>query len=215
MRAQAHLDPKAAGCSGALVLAQSPISPTLTIQVHKWLGDKLKPTVVTSDMKKDKIASLLKSFHNERAPGLLLISYETLLGHLALMKTKNPYGVIVCDEAHRLKNTETKVWKELITLEAKCKIMVTGTPVQNDLNEFYALLAFCMPDCLGDPKEFRKASMSRVVRIQVRIQAHLFLTFLTFLLRRTPTRSSRRVTSTPPTRRRSAAKRPISSCAGW
>jgi len=138
-----------------------PVSLTLTIQVHKWLGDKLKPTVVTSDMKKDKIASLLKSFHNERAPGLLLISYETLLGHLALMKTKNPYGVIVCDEAHRLKNTETKVWKELITLEAKCKIMVTGTPVQNDLNEFYALLAFCMPDCLGDPKEFRKASMCR------------------------------------------------------
>lgn len=168
------MDPKAAGCSGALVLAQSPISPTLTIQVHKWLGDKLKPTVVTSDMKKDKIASLLKSFHNERAPGLLLISYETLLGHLALMKTKNPYGVIVCDEAHRLKNTETKVWKELITLEAKCKIMVTGTPVQNDLNEFYALLAFCMPDCLGDPKEFRKASMSRLVSTQVRTR---FLTF--------------------------------------
>ena len=89
------MDPKAAGCSGALVLAQSPISPTLTIQVHKWLGDKLKPTVVTSDMKKDKIASLLKSFHNERLPGLLLISYETLLGRLALMKAKNPYGVIV------------------------------------------------------------------------------------------------------------------------
>ena len=36
-----------------------------------------------------------------------------MLGNLALMKAKNPYGVIVCDEAHRLKNTETKVWKEL------------------------------------------------------------------------------------------------------
>ena len=79
--------------------AYSPISPTLTIQVQKWLGDKIKPTVVTSDMKKDKISSLLKSFQNERAPGLLLISYETLLGNLALMKAKNPYGVIVCDEA--------------------------------------------------------------------------------------------------------------------
>jgi DNA repair and recombination RAD54-like protein len=144
--------------------AYSPISPTLTIQVQKWLGDKIKPTVVTSDMKKDKISSLLKSFQNERAPGLLLISYETLLGNLALMKAKNPYGVIVCDEAHRLKNTETKVWKELITLEAKCKIMVTGTPVQNDLNEFYALLAFCMPDCLGDPKEFRKAYANPILK---------------------------------------------------
>ena len=67
MIAQAHLGPKARGCSGALwcLRTQSPISPTLTIQVHKWLGDKLKPTVVTSDMKKDKIASLLKSFHND------------------------------------------------------------------------------------------------------------------------------------------------------
>ena len=72
------------------------------------------------------------------------------------MKGKNPYGVLVCDEAHRLKNTETKVWKELIQIEAKTKIMVTGTPVQNDLNEFYALLSFCMPRCLGEVKDFRK-----------------------------------------------------------
>ena len=53
--------------------------------------------------------------------GLLLISYETLVGNLALMKAKNPYGVIVCDEAHRLKNTETKVC-ELVQLEAPCSL---------------------------------------------------------------------------------------------
>ena len=43
----------------------------------------------------------------------------------------------------QLKNVETKLWKDLIQIEASSKIMVTGTPVQNDLNEFYALL--CAP----------------------------------------------------------------------
>ena len=61
------------GCGGALVPAHSsPISPPLAIQVQKWLGTKIVPVVVTSDMKKDKITQLLKNFHNERLPVRLL-----------------------------------------------------------------------------------------------------------------------------------------------
>jgi len=76
---------------------------------------------------------------------------------LALMTAgKKKFGVLVCDEAHRLKNVETKLWKDLIQIDAQSKIMVTGTPVQNDLNEFYALLSFCIPECLSTTKDFRK-----------------------------------------------------------
>lgn len=42
-------------------------------------------------------------------------------------------------------------------LETKCRIMISGTPVQNQLSEFFALLDFCMPNCLGTAKEFNKA----------------------------------------------------------
>jgi hypothetical protein len=36
----------------------------------------------------------------------------------------------VCDEAHRLKNPKTKVYKTLAKLNAKMRLMVTGTPIQ-------------------------------------------------------------------------------------
>ena len=139
----------------AIVMCPTSLVLNWAAEVKKWLGDKLIPTVVMSDMKKEKIETRLRGFIQSRNAGLLLASYETLSGNLELMKQRE-IGVLVCDEAHRLKNVETKGWKDLIQIRAKTKIMVTGTPVQNDLNEFYALLAFCMPDCLGDPKEFRK-----------------------------------------------------------
>ncbi len=55
--------------------------------MFKWLGDKIKPTVVTSDMKKDKIASLLKGFHSERLPVELPANICTPLRPLYLPST--------------------------------------------------------------------------------------------------------------------------------
>ena len=42
----------------------------------------------------------------------------------------------------------------LYGLKTKMRIMVTGTPIQNGLGEFFALLDFAIPMCLGTPKEF-------------------------------------------------------------
>ena len=43
------------GCRGALAPTVTDLSDAVIIQVQKWLGDKLKPTVVTSDMKKVRV----------------------------------------------------------------------------------------------------------------------------------------------------------------
>ena len=81
------------------------------------------------------------------------MSYETAAIHVDLLKT-HKYGLIVCDEAHRLKNPRTKLYDRLSMIDAKMRIMVTGTPIQNDLDEFYSLLNFAIPNCLGDRKAF-------------------------------------------------------------
>ena len=65
---------------------------------------------------------------------LLIISYETAkLNVEQLMRCE--YGLIVCDEAHRLKNPKTALYRALMPLSSKMRIMVTGTPIQNDLDE--------------------------------------------------------------------------------
>ena len=48
-------------------------------------------------------------------------------------------------QAHRLKNPETIQFKALYDLPTVSRIMISGTPVQNVLKEFHALIDFCIP----------------------------------------------------------------------
>lgn len=48
----------------------------------------------------------------------------------------------VCDEAHRLKNRENQTSKALFSLPCKRRVLLTGTPMQNDLQEFFAMVDF-------------------------------------------------------------------------
>ena len=125
-------------------------------EVSKWcegLRHKMRPTVVTSDMKKEDIGSMLKVYRDNRAAKLLLISYDTAKIFSELLQG-TPIGLLVCDEAHKLKNPKTALFSALVGFQTKMRIMVTGTPIQNGLEEFYALLHFCIPGCLGTEREF-------------------------------------------------------------
>lgn len=53
--------------------------------------------------------------------------------------------VCVYDEGHALKNSQSKRYKELMRIPAEFRLLLTGTPLQNNLQELVALLAFIMP----------------------------------------------------------------------
>lgn len=53
---------------------------------------------------------------------------------------------MIVDEAHRLKNSRSSLYQELSQFEKDFVVLLTGTPVQNNLNELYSLLSFVSPD---------------------------------------------------------------------
>lgn len=55
------------------------------------------------------------------------------------------YEYIIIDEAHRIKNKDSKLSADLRVLKAKHKLLITGTPLQNNLIELWSLLNFLMP----------------------------------------------------------------------
>ena len=63
-----------------------------------------------------------------------------------------PFHVCVYDEAHAIKNTESARYQFLMQLQSKRRLLLSGTPVQNKLDELFALLSFCLPS-IFDPKK--------------------------------------------------------------
>lgn len=53
---------------------------------------------------------------------------------------------LVVDESHRLKNLNCKLIRELMSYQSANRLLLTGTPLQNNLDELWSLLNFLMPD---------------------------------------------------------------------
>ncbi|KAB7501916.1 DNA repair and recombination protein RAD54B [Armadillidium nasatum] len=79
---------------------------------------------------------------------------------------RGKFDLILCDEGHRLKNCQIKTTSTLMSLEIKRRIIVTGTPIQNDLQELYSLIEFVNPGILGSSAMFRKVYEEPILKSQ-------------------------------------------------
>ena len=93
---------------------------------------------------------------------LLLASMDTakLLRHRDKVAAAS-YDLVVVDEAHRLKNQKTLAWKFLDRLAPRYLLLLTATPVQNDLHELYNLVQLLRPGLLGTYRTFGREFMRR------------------------------------------------------
>ena len=66
------------------------------------------------------------------------------------------YDLLVVDEAHKLKNRSTQAWQFVNQVRKRYVLMLTATPVQNDLMELYSLITILAPGQLGTVRAFRR-----------------------------------------------------------
>lgn len=69
------------------------------------------------------------------------------------LRKYGPFSVCVYDEAHMLRNPKSNRYKQLMRIGADFKVLLTGTPLQNNLQELVAILAFIMPDLFTQKSE--------------------------------------------------------------
>ncbi|KAF9891951.1 hypothetical protein FE257_002914 [Aspergillus nanangensis] len=82
-----------------------------------------------------------------------ITSYEMILREKSHLK-KFAWEYIIIDEAHRIKNEESSLAQIIRVFHSRNRLLITGTPLQNNLHELWALLNFLLPDVFGDSEAF-------------------------------------------------------------
>lgn len=120
-------------------------------------------------------------------PGdVILTSYGTLARDLAY-HLKRDYLAVVVDEASLMRNPDTDHAKAVSKLRANCRIALTGTPIENGVQDLWSIFRFIQPGWLGGREEFRQRYEPSVLAAEAAGTAmeRLRLKISPFLLRRT------------------------------
>ena len=71
------------------------------------------------------------------------------------MFKRRKWVYLILDEAHHIKNFETKRWQTLLGFQSKRRLLLTGTPLQNNLMELWSLMHFLMPKIFQSHSQFK------------------------------------------------------------
>ncbi|KAG0083078.1 helicase [Podila epicladia] len=141
----------------ALVVCPASLIMNWCKEFKKWLGDeRLKVFAVDSK-------SALTDFTLGRVYPVMVIGYEKLRMVQDELKNAN-FDIIICDEGHRLKTANIKTAQAIRSLSTKKRIILSGTPLQNHLSEYYSMIDFVNPGLFESYNSFKKVFEDPIVK---------------------------------------------------
>lgn len=121
-------------------------------EISKWLGNnRLIPLVAIGT--REEVTKNVNKFC-EAHYRCLIISYESF--RLNVDKFIDHCDLLILDEGHRLKNMNIKTFHSFNKVKCLRRIILTGTPLQNSLDEFYSCVSFVNPGIFPSLNTFRK-----------------------------------------------------------
>lgn len=131
-----------------LVIAPKSTLSNWNSEMAKWC-----PSLSVLVLQGDKRARAELMAAAEGSLDVVLLSFETVLIEFAWLQRQR-WGYLIMDEAHRIKNEQSKLSQRVRALESGGRLLLTGTPLQNSLHELWALLHFLMPTIFHDSSVF-------------------------------------------------------------
>lgn len=109
--------------------------------------------------KRHKDIRLIKRFD------VVLTTYQTALRDTSFLKELQ-FEYIVLDESQQIKNRESKVFKALSEFQAKHKVSLSGTPIENSLSDLWSQMQFINPNLLGSYPFFKREFITPIEKQQ-------------------------------------------------
>uniref|UniRef100_A0AAQ5ZZH8 BTAF1 RNA polymerase II, B-TFIID transcription factor-associated n=1 Tax=Amphiprion ocellaris TaxID=80972 RepID=A0AAQ5ZZH8_AMPOC len=151
LRAQEYAKTKAADCSPMPSLVVCP--PTLTghwvDEVGKFCTKEyLNPLHYTGPP-----TERMRLQHQVKKHNLIVASYDVVRNDIDFFRNIK-FNYCILDEGHVIKNGKTKLSKAIKQLAANFRVILSGTPIQNNVLELWSLFDFLMPGFLGTERQF-------------------------------------------------------------
>ncbi|KAG2497992.1 hypothetical protein HYH03_004251 [Edaphochlamys debaryana] len=140
----------------AIIVCPTSLVSNWDNECTKWLQGRLRTLAMCESSREDVVSNIGLFLHPANTYKVLIISYETFRLHAERFQVPHACDLLICDEAHRLKNDATLTNRALGNLPCKRRVLLSGTPMQNHLDEFFAMVDFCNPGVLGQPAQFRR-----------------------------------------------------------
>lgn len=143
----------------AIIVCPSSLVNNWANELIKWLGPNTLTPLAIDGKKSGSVSESVRSWAQAQGRNIvrpvLIISYETLRRNVQHLKGSQ-IGLMLADEGHRLKNADSLTFTSLDSIDCPRRVILSGTPIQNDLSEYFALLNFSNPGLLGSKHDFRR-----------------------------------------------------------
>ncbi|KAM7017671.1 DNA excision repair protein ERCC-6-like isoform 2-T2 [Tautogolabrus adspersus] len=149
----------------ALLVMPTSLITNWTKEFAKWTpGMRVKEFHGTS--KGERTRNLEKV---QRRGGVIITTYTMLMNNWQQLSSYNgrefTWDYVILDEAHKIKTSTTKTAKSASAIPSKNRVLLTGTPVQNNLKEMWALFDYaCQGTLLGTAKTFKTEYENPITR---------------------------------------------------
>ncbi|KAF6011380.1 chromatin remodeling complex Adenosinetriphosphatase [Brettanomyces bruxellensis] len=149
-------------------------------EFNKWTPDV---NVLVLQGNKEEREDLIKDKLMQCNFDACVTSYEMVIREKSKLG-KFRWEYIIIDEAHRIKNEQSSLSQIIRVFYSRNRLLITGTPLQNNLHELWALLNFLLPDVFGDDQLFDEWFESEGQTNQDDLVKQLHKILSPFLLRR-------------------------------